>query len=212
MNDFDFEVKEKKRIARGAYNRKRGSRSRKCTLPSDYLSAAQKKGLNGEMAIYNLSKPMSYATFKIMPEDLQREYIDKLRLNFCASTKRIAGMMGCANETLRQRMLALGYNTHRNLRPSAQQDAQWREWLGGSKETDESDAPDVIPAAGGDNQPENCDDAPVGSPCAIHAGMLDITGSARQVLDTISTMLSVVPANRLKVRIEFTALESEVAK
>lgn len=29
MNDFDYDVMQKKRIARGSYNRKRGSKSKK---------------------------------------------------------------------------------------------------------------------------------------------------------------------------------------
>lgn len=39
MNDFDYDIVQKKRVARGAFahvNRKRG----KCRLPSDYLTAA----------------------------------------------------------------------------------------------------------------------------------------------------------------------------
>lgn len=42
MNDFDYDIVQKKRVARGAFahvNRKRG----KCRLPSDYLTAAQKR-------------------------------------------------------------------------------------------------------------------------------------------------------------------------
>ena len=46
MNDFDFDVMTKKRIARGAAARKCGSKSRRCTLPSDYLTDAQKKARN----------------------------------------------------------------------------------------------------------------------------------------------------------------------
>ena len=52
MNDFDFDVLQKKRIARGAYHRKNGSKSKRCTLPSDYLTAAEKRKLNGEVMDY----------------------------------------------------------------------------------------------------------------------------------------------------------------
>ena len=35
MNDFDYDVKEKKRIAAGARSRKCGSKSKRCTLLPD---------------------------------------------------------------------------------------------------------------------------------------------------------------------------------
>ena len=45
VNDFDYDCMQKKRVARGAFshvNHKRG----KCRLPSDYLTAAQRKEMN----------------------------------------------------------------------------------------------------------------------------------------------------------------------
>ena len=52
MHDFDYDAMQKKRIARGASHMKRGSKSKKCTLPSDYLTAAQKRRLNGPVSTY----------------------------------------------------------------------------------------------------------------------------------------------------------------
>ncbi len=92
MNDFDYDVKEKKRIAAGARARKCGSKSKRCTLPSDYLTAKQKKGLNGKMKTYNLSAPVSYAEFRDMPKDLQKEYLTKLYLDWCINLTMIAKM------------------------------------------------------------------------------------------------------------------------
>lgn len=45
MNDFDYENLQKKRLARNAYAKK-GSRSKKCTLPDDYLTPAQRAKLS----------------------------------------------------------------------------------------------------------------------------------------------------------------------
>ena len=44
--------RETKRTARGAAAKKCGSKSKKCSLPSDYLSAKQRKGLNGKVMEY----------------------------------------------------------------------------------------------------------------------------------------------------------------
>lgn len=66
MNDFDYDIVQKKRVARGAFahvNRKRG----KCRLLSDYLTAAQKKEMNGAVKTYNITRPMPLAEFKGMP-------------------------------------------------------------------------------------------------------------------------------------------------
>ena len=111
MNDFDFDVMTKKRIARGASARKCGSKSRRCTLPSDYLTDAQKKARNGKMSTYNLSKPMTYEQFKLMPRDLQREYLLKLRNDMHASARAIALMFGCSGETVRRAIHELGIGT-----------------------------------------------------------------------------------------------------
>ena len=41
MNDFDFENMQKKRIAQGARHRVCGSKSKKCSLPSDLLRSGR---------------------------------------------------------------------------------------------------------------------------------------------------------------------------
>lgn len=77
MDDFTYDVIENKRIASGARHRKRGSKSRRCVMPSDLLTAAERKRLNGHVKNYNLSAPMKWAEFKAMPDDLQLEYLEK---------------------------------------------------------------------------------------------------------------------------------------
>ena len=41
MRDFDYEVLQRKRIAQQAKHKKKGSKTCKCSLPSDYLTAKQ---------------------------------------------------------------------------------------------------------------------------------------------------------------------------
>ena len=132
MNDFDFDVMTKKRIARGAAARKCGSKSRRCTLPSDYLTDAQKKARNGKMSTYNLSKPMTYEQFKLMPRDLQREYLLKLRNDMHASSRVIAQMFGCSYETVRVVIRNLGINTGgKKMYMNLDQLMRWNNWLSG---------------------------------------------------------------------------------
>lgn len=90
MNDFDFDCKEKKRIARGAFAKKGGSRSKKCTLPGDYLTPAQKAKLSTTLVAVNLRKPMTYEQFKRLPTDVKREYLEYLRDEYGATRKWVA--------------------------------------------------------------------------------------------------------------------------
>ena len=92
MHDFDYDAMQKKRIARGASHMKCGSKSKKCTLPSDYLTDAQKRRLNGPVSTYKLDEPMSWESFKAMPEDLQKKYILGLQENYGANDEMIGKM------------------------------------------------------------------------------------------------------------------------
>ena len=92
MHEFDYDAMQKKRIARGASHMKRGSKSKKCTLPSDYLTAAQKRRLNGPVSTYKLDEPMNWESFKAMPEDLQKKYILNLQETY-QTTDEMLGMM-----------------------------------------------------------------------------------------------------------------------
>lgn len=82
MNEFDYDVMQKKRIAASARKRVCGSKSKYVGLPSDHLTPAQLKARSGPVMSYNLSIPMDYETFKSMPQDLQQSYLDGLHTRF----------------------------------------------------------------------------------------------------------------------------------
>lgn len=94
MNDFDYDVMLKKRIARGEIAKKNGCKSKKCTLPQDYMTAAQLKRRNGKMATYEMNKPMKWQEFKTAPADIQKEYVTRMREEYNASDAKIAEMLG----------------------------------------------------------------------------------------------------------------------
>ena len=108
MHDFDYDAMQKKRIARGASYMKRGSKSKKCTLPSDYLTAAQKRRLNGPVSTYKLDEPMSWESFKAMPEDLQKQYILNLQNTYQANDKMVGKMFGKSDVTVGEHRKRLG--------------------------------------------------------------------------------------------------------
>lgn len=135
MNDFDYDVKEKKRIARGAYAKVNGSRSKRCTLPGDYLTPAQKKKLSTTLVDVNLKRPMTWDQFKALPTDIKKEYLTFLRDDCHGTLTSITQMFGIARTS---------YNHHINRheptlkllfnftgRTSKEDRAIWRAWLAG---------------------------------------------------------------------------------
>lgn len=79
MNDFEYDTYIKKRIARGYQSKKNGSKSKKCSLPSDRMTQKEWKEKNGDIMSYQLNRPMEWREFKSMPADLQKSYVESLR-------------------------------------------------------------------------------------------------------------------------------------
>ena len=82
MTDFDYDVLQKKRIASGALHQKKGSKSRKCTLPHENLSPAQRRKLDGPVHTYAINRPMCWEAFKELPKDLQQNHLDYVQNRF----------------------------------------------------------------------------------------------------------------------------------
>lgn len=207
MHDFDFDIIEKKRIARGARARKCGSKSRKCTLPSDYLTAAQKKGLNGKVSTYNLSGPMTYSKFCVMPDDLQKEYLLKLRNEMGASLTAIGKMMQCSPETVRQALIRHGLSTKLS-RMSFECNLRWDAWLKGEQlNNDRAEAPAPAPS-----EAPVSEDKPVSTPympCALNSCDMQLRGTKDEILATLRTLLSCMGDGRLELRTEIFKIREE---
>lgn len=135
MHDFDYDAMQKKRIAHGASHMKRGSKSKKCTLPSDYLTAAQKRRLNGPVSTYKLDEPMSWESFKAMPEDLQKKYILNLQETYQANDKMVGKMFGKSDVTVGEYRKKLGLKPIGKSRMTrdevAVRDAKWDAFCNG---------------------------------------------------------------------------------
>lgn len=108
MTDFDYEVMQKKRIARGAAHMKRGSKSKKCSLPSDHMTPAEWKRRNGPVSTYKLDAPMSWEQFREMPFDLRKKYLNSLYDLYGASDARIGAMMLVSPPTVARARAELG--------------------------------------------------------------------------------------------------------
>lgn len=71
---FRTECAEKKRTARGSFNRlSHAGKGGRVKMPSDYMTKKERDKMNGEVQSYNLNSPMKWMQFKRMPDDIQRE-------------------------------------------------------------------------------------------------------------------------------------------
>lgn len=155
MNDFDFDCKEKKAIARSAFHKKNGSKSKGCHLPSDDLSAAQRKKLNGPCKIVSLHQPMTWAEFKSLPHDIQQKYYDECFDTYGPSLCAFAKMLGVGEPAIAKHFKAndLKLRNDARYRMTKIQKEMWTAFCngvvgGGPNETRINVAPDVsIPVA-----------------------------------------------------------------
>lgn len=100
---FQQDVKERSKMKTGAFHKKNGCKSKKCTLPSDRLTASQKKKLNGECMSIKMNEPYhNWKDFKRLSIDMQRNYISNLVVEHQARSKDIAEMFNISPTTFSQ--------------------------------------------------------------------------------------------------------------
>ncbi len=97
---FNQTAKERKSVGTGAFHKKNGAKSKQCTLPSDYLTPAQKRKLNGPTVTWQMNSFYSYPEFKSMPDDIQEAYlvtiIKKYKVGMAAIAKELFRITGTA--------------------------------------------------------------------------------------------------------------------
>jgi len=156
MTDFDYDVMQKKRTAAAAFHRKGGSKSKKCSLPSDNLTEAQRRKLNGPVTSVKLDQPMKWDEFKDLPNSLKQEYLKSLMDTYQASQEMLAKMFGVSQGSICRLYKILGMKSfQKHVRPYGEElerrDAIWKAFcngvVGGGNYTI-SEANDVI-------EPEN---------------------------------------------------------
>ena len=135
MNDFDYDALQKKRIAAGARHMRRGSRSKRCFLPSDNLTPAQLKRRNGPVSTYKLDAPMRWDDFKDMPVDLQKQYLTNLVETYGATNEMLGDMFYVHPTHVGAVKKALGvvsHNPHRLIgEKKAIRDQMWAAFCNG---------------------------------------------------------------------------------
>lgn len=145
MNEFDYEVMQRKRVASSARHRVNGVKSKKCSLPSDHLTPKQWKERNGSVMSYNLNQPMRWAEFKEMPADIKKMYIENLIEKHGATGGSIAQMLGISPSAFSHHVVnaKLGIKFD-PARRSKEKRIAWQHFLGESAEEKEVQPVDVV--------------------------------------------------------------------
>lgn len=143
MNDFDFEVMQKKRVAASARRRVCGSKSRFVSLPSDHLTPAQIKKRSGPCMSYQLNMPMDWATFKSMPKDLQQSYLDGLCSRFGVTAATIGKeLFGLCSTGMNNYIRKHGLRLPGGSKLSNAEREIWENWLSPVADVCRGDVPD----------------------------------------------------------------------
>ena len=128
MKEFYSEVAEKKLIASGARHKRTGDYHKKCHMPADDMTRSQIRGMSGPVKTYRLGKPMDWATFKDMPEDLQKKYIKNLYARYGVTNRRLAVMFGVDHTTVDKKTAALGISRKGKSGMTAAQKETWAQF------------------------------------------------------------------------------------
>ena len=87
------DIKEKKAAGRGIHSKKNGSKSKKCTLPSDYMTRKEKMAMNGDVMTYNPNAWYTWEEFKKLPMEYQIKYVNSLLLRYDCGLRAIGEIL-----------------------------------------------------------------------------------------------------------------------
>lgn len=157
LSDEEWELRqdcrEKKSVAASAFKQRTHCGKGGCKLPSDFMTKKEIKAMNGRVNEFNLNKPMYWDTFKSMPDDLKKEYINGLREKFDVPDTKIAEMFGVGGNTISRYFKCYGLAiAHKRGNRNWDEDG-WDRWRGAKFDLPE------IPVV--DESAENAPETPV---------------------------------------------------
>lgn len=186
---FVTDCADKKRTARGIHNKKtHAGKGGKVRFPSDYKTRKELDAMNGEVVSYKLNKPMTWAEFKALPDDIKKTYIKLLREKFDVPDSRIAAMLEIDRHYFYDKTAELGLSigAHRG-RSRPWDEAGWNSFINKATPPVPVEIAAEIPV---EDEPE--EEPPVVEirPKEPEAGSLTFTGNAADILKTVGLILS----------------------
>jgi hypothetical protein len=196
MNDAKYtfmqDIKEKKITARGSHNRRaHAGKGGAVKFPSDYLSKKELKAMSSETKTYKMNEPISWAEFKAMPEDLQRQYLTNLRERYNVSFTKIGEMFGVSKFLINTTARSLGIGQGGSGGIKGFDCKGWEAFI--HSNAAEIPAPDETDTA----EANNTADTPKNEPVAVNEfkaaiplyGSMSFTGNATEALKTTIAIL-----------------------
>ena len=144
MNDFDYEVMQKKRLVNQSRGTIKGKKKRfSVNMPSDYMTKKEIEKMNGDLKVWRdydeaPTFPIPWNVFKRMSVDAQKKYLEHLQTVYGASLKTISEMLGVHYMTLSKKCAEIGYHVPRNLRLI---EGAWAEFMSCGKEEPKAEEP-----------------------------------------------------------------------
>lgn len=148
MTEFDYDCYRKKNVAHSAARRKGGSKSKKCSLPSDHMTQKQWNERCGQVMSYNIGRPMAWAEFSQLPKDLKEEYMNNLIEKYNANARTIAEVFGVSVATVFRVVKTDGLNVTflKGKHPTGEKYEAFRKFMDGESGLDEEVSVDNIEA------------------------------------------------------------------
>ena len=196
---FVADLREKKSAAYGGRHKKGGSKSKKCTMPSDYLTPAQKRKMNGEVVMYKIGQPISWQEFKSYPQDIQQEWIDRFYEMFGCCSAGLSLLWGKKVATIGAWMARNDLKSPGKGRLNEMSKRQIMCWIGGKEEEP------VVE----ENVEEKVEEKGVDAPYfadVLKGGRLCLEGDANEICQTL---YGIFRNKRVKVDVRFTEADKE---
>lgn len=139
MTEFEYDCYRKKNVAHSAARRKGGSKSKKCSLPSDHMTQKQWNERCGQVMSYNIGRPMAWAEFSQLPKDLKEEYMNNLIEKYNANARTIAEVFGVSVATVFRVVKTDGLNVTflKGKHPTGEKYEAFRKFMDGESGMDE---------------------------------------------------------------------------
>jgi DNA-binding transcriptional regulator YiaG len=131
---FIQDLKEKKTIGRGSFNKRThvgGSGKKK--WKAELMTNKELAKMNGELKTYRLNDPMTWAEFKALPDDIKKMYIKGIREKFNCPDSVFARMMGGDPSTFLKLLKKLGLPHGAGHKNKNWDRADFEAWATGNK-------------------------------------------------------------------------------
>lgn len=142
MTDEEFVFyetnRERKSAGHGDFHKKRKG-GKYVRLPSDHLTAKERKKLNGDCKTYPLDIPRTREEFRELPDEIKTEYLNHLHTKYHVGPSDIAKMMGRSYFTLRKEMVDIGLTwKDAGVKTSPTERTKWEAFCGGETAVEQS--------------------------------------------------------------------------